>query len=176
MAFARIQAYDDRLVWCIRRLWGKSLSLDGFMVTVARWTPFVMVGLIAATVVLAFTQPQFHAVLHGFSAIAAAAAARFINEPITRAFCRPRPFEQMSFFPLVSHERGGSYPSNHATGAFALAVSMLAVPGIGWILLVLAALLSVSRVYVGLHYPSDIVGGVLHGTAVALLISWYLGI
>jgi hypothetical protein len=62
-----------------------------------------------------------------------------------------------------------SYPSGHAAIAFAAAV-VLALAGRRWWLALLAvgaaALISLSRVYLGLHYPSDIAGGAVLGAAV----------
>ncbi|MCL6626725.1 phosphatase PAP2 family protein [Alicyclobacillus shizuokensis] len=168
MTFERVQPYDERWVMYVCGLWRRWPTLNACMMVIARWTPIVMVCVIAAA---ALSQTSSATRLAGFSAIAAAVLARAINELVTRVFRRPRPFERLSFLPLLAHERGGSFPSNHATGAFALAVSMTGVPGVGLILFVLAVLLAISRVYVGLHYPTDVLAGVLHGTFVAVVVS-----
>jgi undecaprenyl-diphosphatase len=167
------QALDDRISRLVSTAWYRSPALDAFMMVVARWTPLVMVALIslAASGCALAASWRHSALVHGLHAILAAVLARVANEPITRAVARPRPFERLQMIPLVGHDRGGSFPSNHATGAFALAVSMAGVPGYGPILVVLAVLLTVSRVYVGLHYASDVVAGVLHGSLCALLLS-----
>jgi undecaprenyl-diphosphatase len=61
-----------------------------------------------------------------------------------------------------------SFPSGHATVSFACAtVLALAVPRLSIPLYVLAALISFSRVYVGVHYPFDIVAGAVIGYALA---------
>ncbi|WP_217994666.1 phosphatase PAP2 family protein [Alicyclobacillus kakegawensis] len=170
MTFERVQPYDERWVMYVCGLWRRWPALNAYMVVIALWTPIVMVCVIAAGA-LFLAPPAAHPRLAGFSAIAAAVLARVMNEWVTRVFWRPRPFERLPFLPLLAHERGGSFPSNHATGAFALAVSMAGVPGVGLILFVLAVLLAISRVYVGLHYPTDVLAGALHGTFVAVVVS-----
>jgi undecaprenyl-diphosphatase len=57
-----------------------------------------------------------------------------------------------------------SFPSNHAFNNFAAAVFVYKFfPKLKWALFITAALISISRVYLGLHYPSDILGGALFG-------------
>jgi undecaprenyl-diphosphatase len=63
-----------------------------------------------------------------------------------------------------------SFPSNHAVNNFAAAVflSML-YPGFKWIFFVVAFLVATSRIYLGLHYPSDIIAGALLGAGAGYL-------
>ncbi len=69
--------------------------------------------------------------------------------------------------PLVSLPATSSFPSGHATVAFACAtVLALAVPRLRWPLFALAALIAFSRIYVGVHYPL----GALAGAALGILI------
>lgn len=70
-----------------------------------------------------------------------------------------------------------SYPSGHVAFIAALAVAMMAVAGtrgvrivIGIIAAVLLLVVGWSRLYLGLHYPTDVVGGVLNGIAGTLLV------
>ena len=71
--------------------------------------------------------------------------------------------------PLVRLPGNPSFPSGHAATSFACAYLL------GWLtplpkvpLYVLAALIASSRVYVGVHYPLDVVGGAVLGLAVAI--------
>ena len=70
---------------------------------------------------------------------------------------------------LVSLPSSESFPSGHATVAFACAVTLaLAVPRLAVPVLVLAAAIAYSRVYVGVHYPLDVIAGAVLGTLIAI--------
>jgi undecaprenyl-diphosphatase len=67
---------------------------------------------------------------------------------------------------------GFSFPSNHALNNFAAAVFLLKLfPQYKWIFLITATLVSISRIYLGVHYPSDVLGGAIIGTAFGYLFS-----
>jgi undecaprenyl-diphosphatase len=94
-------------------------------------------------------------------------------------FMRERPFEVLTDVHLLSWGPSTtatdySFPSGHASRAFAMAT--LIALGIrnraGASLLVLATLISLSRVYLGLHWPSDILAGALLGILLALIMHW----
>ena len=74
--------------------------------------------------------------------------------------------------PLVSLPATNSFPSGHATVAFACATALaLAVPRLVLPFFALAALIAWSRVYVGVHYPLDVLAGAVLGVALALAIA-----
>ncbi len=63
-----------------------------------------------------------------------------------------------------------SFPSNHAVNNFAAAVLFyILYPRLKWVLFITASLVALSRVYLGLHYPSDIIGGAMIGSAFGYL-------
>jgi undecaprenyl-diphosphatase len=67
---------------------------------------------------------------------------------------------------------GFSFPSNHALNNFAAAVFLLRLfRQYKWIFLITATLISISRIYLGVHYPSDVFGGAIIGTAFGYLFS-----
>lgn len=103
----------------------------------------------------------------------AAAIAVLVNVPIRGFVERPRPFnDHQGLEVLVSGKTDYSFVSDHATIAMALGVGLFVanrkfgLAGIG-----LALLEGFCRVYMGVHYPTDVVGGFALGTAVALLLS-----
>jgi len=60
-----------------------------------------------------------------------------------------------------------SFPSSHAVNNFAVAMFFaILFPNLKWVLFITAALIAISRPYLGLHYPSDIVAGALIGSAI----------
>jgi undecaprenyl-diphosphatase len=96
--------------------------------------------------------------------------APLVNQPITHLVDRTRPYlaHPAHSHLLIARSADPSFPSDHATGGLALAFGVwLYDRAIGSALLVVAALLSFSRVYVGTHYPGDVVAGALVGVAVA---------
>ena len=78
--------------------------------------------------------------------------------------------------PIVRLPDTYSFPSGHATVSFACAtVLALAVPRLRYPLYALAALISWSRVYVGVHYPLDVVAGAAIGVALAIALRMLAG-
>lgn len=72
---------------------------------------------------------------------------------------------------LVGLPHTHSFPSGHALVAFAAAtVLAAAVPRLRWPLYALAALIAFSRVYVGVHYPGDVLAGAALGVVLGLLV------
>ena len=101
--------------------------------------------------------------------IAADAAAQLTSFALKLVIDRDRPpVVDPLPKPLVRVPSDHSFPSGHAASSFACAVVLAwAAPKLAVPLLVLAAAIGWSRVYVGVHYPSDVVGGALLGVAIA---------
>jgi len=72
---------------------------------------------------------------------------------------------------LINQARSPSFPSGHASNSFGAAVILVRRHRrAGTAALLIALLVGISRVYVGVHYPGDVLGGALLGTLTALLI------
>lgn len=80
-------------------------------------------------------------------------------------FARPRPCDALTDVITPLGCTGTfSFPSNHALNNFAAAIFFsILFPKLKWILFTVASLIALSRVYLGLHYPSDILGGAIIG-------------
>lgn len=78
---------------------------------------------------------------------------------------------------FVNGYRGGKFGfiSSHASNSFAVAVLISRIIRVSWfrgILFFWAGLVSISRVYLGVHYPSDILAGAIWGALIALSLAW----
>lgn len=91
---------------------------------------------------------------------------------IKNLVCRPRPCAAFPDFPmLIAPPDSYSFPSGHSASSFAAAwVLFLRHRKWGALALVGAALIAFSRVFLFVHYPTDVLAGILLGTAFALLV------
>jgi len=103
----------------------------------------------------------------------AAGIAVLVNMPIRTFVGRSRPFvDHQGLDVLVNGKTGFSFVSDHATLAMAMAAGLfVANRKFGLIGLGIAILEGFFRVYLGVHYPTDVIGGFALGTAVTLLLA-----
>ena len=105
--------------------------------------------------------------------LSAAALGLFANQVISHLWDRARPYEaHPSIIPLLPRSLDPSFPSDHATFAFAVAGATLAWRrGLGLVCLAMASIVGLARIYVGVHWPSDIVGGAVVGLTAGYAVS-----
>lgn len=109
-----------------------------------------------------------------------------VNQPIVAAVAEKRPYVSIpNALLLVGRSADYSFPSDHSVMAGAVAAGLCYVHRrLGILAWVAAALLAFSRVYVGAHYPHDVVAGLVLGAAVIVvgqflarpLLLWLLGL
>ena len=92
------------------------------------------------------------------------------NVVLKHLVARPRPWLSLPLIPLVQELDPNSFPSGHTCAAFAAALSWrgrLPWKWAGRTAVALAVCMGLSRLYVGVHYPSDVITGGLIGAACA---------
>jgi undecaprenyl-diphosphatase len=98
-----------------------------------------------------------------------------VGKLITEIYDRPRPFvaHPHAVHLFAPHPADASFPSDHATAAFAIAAAILLRTKLRWgaVTLVFAVILLVGRVALGYHYPTDVLCGAAIGTLAALSLS-----
>jgi undecaprenyl-diphosphatase len=134
--------------------------------------PVALALLVLATLLIARKHAgREKALLSVICALAASAVSMIILFALNNAFFRPRPFTSQAVHLLFYHNTDSAFPSNAATLAFAMAVGIfLYWRKLGILMLVLAAYISLARVFVGIHYPLDVVGGLLLGGGSAVAV------
>ena len=160
---------DYSLYTTINGLSGASLP-DRVLAFLAQDLPAIIVVLVALAFLIPWAHRRAQRRSGALLATTSAALALLLNQPIAHFVERARPYlaHPAHAHLLIARSHDPSFPSDHATGAFALAFGIwLYDRTIGTILLVLAAILSFARVYVGTHYPGDVLAGGLIGVTVA---------
>lgn len=95
-----------------------------------------------------------------------------LNQLILLFVHRMRPYDAGLTQLLIAPSGDYSFPSDHATASFAIAAGFLVHRFYrrGTIFLVAAILIAFSRVYVGIHYASDVAGGAVTGAVAAMIV------
>lgn len=101
----------------------------------------------------------------------AALLALGLNQPLGRLVHEARPFTVLPHaLVLVDHSHDFSFPSDHAVMAGAVTAGvLLGHRRLGWFTAAAAVLMAFTRVYVGAHFPLDVVAGLLFGAAVTVI-------
>ncbi|WP_258110596.1 undecaprenyl-diphosphatase [Alicyclobacillus sp. SP_1] len=170
-----MNSFDVVLYHFVNNLSGHVAILDAIMIVLAKDAPFLYAALF---IVAWFTLPREDSkIRHGLIvSVLAGILALVVNVVISHIWFRPRPFAVLpngTFHQLIAHSNDASFPSDHASGSFAFAFGVYRRGPI-WIrrsFMALAILVAIARVYVGLHWPTDVVAGVVVGLF-SSMIAW----
>lgn len=150
---------------------------NGFLAALAiffaQWMPYLLVF---AFLLLAYYQKGWRHKVYLFAegALAVILSRGIVTELIRFFYHHPRPFSVYGLVPLFA-ESGWSFPSGHAAWFFALATTVwFANRKWGWWFFAFTILNGWARIYAGVHWPMDILGGALVGIASAWGIHWLL--
>ncbi len=134
--------------------------------------PVVWVVLIIA--LLAFKKTRRVGIYIAGAIVLNLAVCNFILKPL---ICRPRPYALREVALLVKAETDPSFPSGHTAAAFAL-TSCLTCRKSKWAIpaFLFAALLAYSRLYLYLHFPTDVFGGAAVGLVCGALGTYLVGL
>jgi undecaprenyl-diphosphatase len=166
-------AHGDRALY-LRWVIGESAS----RATLFFWTALTHLGGVTASVILALVPLVAAEGQLRISAVQAAwslALSQLAVQVIKRRVVRARPTERTQASAHVPLPDRFSFPSGHAAASMSVAfIHAATFHSLGWPLLVLAALVGLSRVRLGVHYPGDVLVGQLIAiaTGVAVRAVW----
>jgi undecaprenyl-diphosphatase len=166
-------AMDLSIVKDLNRLFARADGLEDPLVWYANASEVIfLAALVLAFVFVAGRRgivTRRAVVAAGFSAALGLAVAAIV----ARVVDRPRPFvgHPHAVHLFASHAADPGFPSDHATAAFAIAVALL-LRSRRWgaIGLAAATVLAITRVAMGIHYPTDVLAGAVLGALAALLL------
>ena len=147
---------------------GRSSTLDAVMIASAKYLPIVFALALIALYLSWRPLNQRGAFLAGVSALLALG----IGQLVGKSFPRPRPYLSHTVNQLIPPSLDTSFPSDHAILGFSVAVMIWRYNRrVGAALLVLATIMAIARVFVGAHYPADVLGGAILGSVVSVALA-----
>lgn len=161
---------DVSLLYVLNNLTGKSWIFDTLIVFLASYLPYFLVAVFLVLLYFAAYSRRGKLYIFWTTIISIAVARGVITEIIRFFYHRPRPFLVYQLHPLIS-EHKWSFPSGHAAFFFAMATAIYFYRkkwGIGFF--IAALLMNISRIVAGVHYPSDILGGMIIGILVGYVV------
>jgi len=162
--------FDISVFEAFHGLSGKFSTLDFFAVFLAQYLPYI---LIIAFFAALFFEPDWRKRFHNFAlaSLSVILARGIFVEFIRFFYYRPRPELVLSIEPLIRTPGISSFPSGHTATFFALAVAMFFFNRrLGWWFTISAVLVALARVLTGVHWPSDILAGMIVGIVSAFII------
>lgn len=137
---------------------------DAAMNAITYSAAYVSIAIPLICMYVAFRQKDAFLRIKALFVISCLATASLFSWGIKNTVERPRPWHSYAFIEKKTSGGGWSFPSGHTTGAFAIAFSMgIAFRKKRWMMPVLlgwAFVVGYSRMDLGVHYPSDVLGGI----------------
>jgi undecaprenyl-diphosphatase len=164
---------DRSLLHALNQFFANHDGVEDPIVAYVRAAEALFLALLAALFLLARGPRRARLRRAAVAAGLSAGAALAVAQVISRLVDRPRPFVSHpgSVHLFAAHAADPGFPSDHATASFAIATALLLRDRRwGLVGLVMATVLSVGRVAMGVHYPTDVLGGAALGAAAALLL------
>ncbi|MBP2626979.1 MAG: phosphoesterase PA-phosphatase related protein [Firmicutes bacterium] len=167
--------YDLMLLMAINNLSGHFIWFDKLIMYISEYGPVIFGLYLVALWFSGATKMELESnrkkALYAFTT---ALIGLGISQMIGFAWFRNRPYVNHPVQLLLPANPDASFPSDHATGSFSIASSLVRSNVFGGkLMLGFGTLVALSRIYVGIHYPTDVIGGMLIGIISSWLVECY---
>lgn len=151
---------NDWLFLLINSMANRSVIIDGLMITISKLVPYVYMLVLAGLFVKGFRVNSFKLRAESFATGVLLVLCLIGSFILGSMFYENRPFvEQPETILILNHAADASFPSDHAVGTMAIACGILFYRWKWGTWMVYGSILvGISRVFVGNHYPGDILG------------------
>ncbi|WP_175990356.1 undecaprenyl-diphosphatase [Bacillus sp. Marseille-Q1617] len=157
---------DDRLFRRLNLLSGGSAPIDWLMIFLSKKVRYVY---IVVLIFMWFRNEEYRKV--GWNAIMSSGMCLFLHTLIKLFYFKPRPFVKRRVGILIPSKMDSSFPSKHTLLVFAVSTSIyLYDRALGSLMWLLSLLTGFSRIWVGHHYPSDIIGSAFMASMISLIV------
>ncbi len=165
---------DIELLYFLNSFAGKSELFDTIIIFLAEYLGYFLVGLFFLFLYFSPYSREKKLYIFLMSGITVIISRLVITELIRFLYYRPRPFlEHQEVFELLQ-KNSSSFPSGHSAFFFALATMLFFYnKKLGSLFFISALLMNIARVTAGIHYPSDILGGMIIGIITSLFLFYF---
>ncbi len=172
---ASILSIDTQILFLLNNLVGQSQWSDCVVIFLATYLPFIVVAGFALYILRYSNLTKHEQIVALVLSSTAALVARIgIVSPIRFFFPRERPFVALDVHDLFVVS-SSSFPSGHAAFFFAFSTIVFFYNRkLGALYFLLTMMICAARVAAGVHYPSDILGGLIVGVGVGVFVHAYL--
>lgn len=143
----------------INNLANKNVALDVVMIFFSKYVQYIFMGIVALVFILGVIKKNEEYRKVSVNTFIITVINLILSSIIGGVYYVDRPFVHNKVNLLVPHVKDASFPSNHAIGTMSIALGLEKYNKVlGMIMTILSITVGFSRVYVGNHYPSDVIG------------------
>lgn len=166
---------NDSVFTMINAMANKNALLDKVMIFISNYGPYISVSVVCIVFLMGLINKNENQRRIAVDAFFIAVIGMGMSFIIGSIYYRDRPFVNNKVNLLIEHKSNASFPSDHSLGTMCIAVGMGMYNKILGILLgILSLLVGISRIYVGNHYPIDVLAGYIIAWAIGYLYSKFL--
>lgn len=167
-----LKSFDEKLIMLINEKM-KTKFLDRFMVKYTNLGSAVFISLFIFILIIFGNRDWRNT---GIQAATTLAISQTITYGLKSLLGRERPYnilKNLNTFGIILKDY--SFPSGHTSASFSLATTIaLKNPFLTILVITMALLVGISRIYLGVHYPTDVVAGIVLGVGCAIIVHLYV--